>query len=44
MYQNVCKEVIACEFCNVDLVAKNGILKVDRGDTISQSEGRYIRS
>ena len=30
MYKNVCKEVIACEFCSVDLAAKNGILKVDK--------------
>ena len=30
MYKNVCKEVIACEFCSVNLAAKNGVLKVDK--------------
>ena len=30
IYKNVCKEVIACEFCSVDLAAKNGVLKVDK--------------
>ena len=30
MYKDVCKEVMACEFCNIDLAAKNGVLKVDK--------------
>ena len=30
MYKNVCKEITACEFCSVDLAAKDGAPKKDK--------------
>ena len=30
MYKNVCREIMACEFCSADLSAKNGVLKKDK--------------